>query len=50
MKELTKAQLAVGFLAYFATIWGLVLNQEFLDKYPDVVNAIGIIFFMCVSP
>ena len=34
MRELTKAQLAIGLLAFFATIWDLLLillNQEYID-------------------
>ena len=39
MNQLTKAQLTVGALACFATIWTLVLNRE----YQDLLSAIGLI-------
>ena len=29
MKDLTKAQITIGLLAYFATVWGLVLNRQY---------------------
>lgn len=39
MRDLTKAQITIGFLAYFATIWEFVLPPEF----PDVLTAAGLI-------
>ena len=39
MNQLTKAQLTVGVLACFATIWTLVLNRE----YQDLLSAVGLI-------
>ena len=38
MKDLLKAQLTVGFLAYFATFWGLIFN----DGYEDLFFAAGL--------
>jgi hypothetical protein len=39
MNQLTKAQLTIGLLAYFATMWDLVIN----GNYPDLFYAAGII-------
>ena len=39
MRDVTKAQLTVGLLAYFATIWDLALNRT----YTNVPFAIGVI-------
>ena len=44
MNDLTKAQLTIGLLAFFATIWNLILNRE----YPDMFNLIGIIVLQLV--
>jgi hypothetical protein len=44
MRELTKAQLTIGLLAYFATIWNLILNRT----YPTLVNAAGIIVLQLI--
>lgn len=38
MREITKAQLTIGLLAYFATIWDVLLNQS----YPNILYTIGI--------
>ena len=35
MRDLAKAQLTIGFLAYFATIWEFALLREF----PDLITA-----------
>jgi|WetSurMetagenome_2_1015567.scaffolds.fasta_scaffold01896_8 hypothetical protein len=40
MREITKAQITIGLLAYFATIWDVILNQS----YSNMLYAIGIIF------
>ena len=39
MRDLTKAQITIGLLAYFATIWDLILNRE----YSNLINAVGVI-------
>ena len=39
MKDLLKAQLTVGFLAYFATVWGLI----FKNGYENIAFAAGLI-------
>ena len=39
MRDLTKAQLTIGFLAYFATIWEFVLLRQF----PDLATAVGLV-------
>jgi len=44
MREITKAQITIGLLAYFATIWDLVLNQS----YPDGLYFIGMIILQLV--
>lgn len=31
MRDLTKAQITIGILAFFATIWDLVLNTDYSD-------------------
>jgi hypothetical protein len=38
MREITKAQLTIGLLAYFATIWDVLLNQP----YQTMLYTIGI--------
>jgi hypothetical protein len=44
MRDVTKAQLTIGLLAYFATIWDFVLNRS----YPDVLSLGGIIVLQLV--
>ncbi len=44
MRDVTKAQLTVGLLAYFATIWDLAFNRI----YSDVPYAIGVIVLQLV--
>jgi len=39
MKDILKAQLTAGLLAYFATVWGLVLNRT----YEDIIASAGLI-------
>ena len=39
MREITKAQLTIGLLAFFATIWDVLLNQS----YDTVLYGIGIV-------
>jgi len=33
MKDLTRAQITVGLLAYFATIWGVVINKQYENLF-----------------
>ena len=42
MNQLTKAQLTIGFLAYFATIWNLAFDLD----YSDPMNAGWIIIHL----
>jgi hypothetical protein len=44
MRDVTKAQLTVGLLAYFATIWEIALNRT----YSNVPYAIGVIVLQLV--
>jgi hypothetical protein len=44
VRDLTKAQIAIGLLAYFATIWHLILNID----YSNLINAIAIIILQLV--
>ena len=39
MRDLTKAQITIGFLAYFASIWEFVLLREF----PSLLTAAGLV-------
>jgi len=45
MKDLTKAQIAIGLLAFFATVWVVALNQF----QTDFINSSIIIISMFVS-
>jgi len=44
MRDVTKAQITIGLLAYFATIWDLILNRE----YSNLINAVGVIILQLV--
>lgn len=44
MRDVTKAQITIGLLAYFATIWDLVLDLD----YSNLVNATGVILLQLV--
>jgi hypothetical protein len=44
MNDLTKAQITIGFLAFFATIWNLILNRD----NTDIINLVGIIILQLV--
>lgn len=44
MRDVAKAQLTVGLLAYFATIWDITLNRT----YANVTYAIGVIILQLV--
>jgi hypothetical protein len=44
MREITKAQLTIGLLAFFATIWDVLLNQS----YETVLYALGIVVLQLV--
>jgi hypothetical protein len=39
MREITKAQLTIGLLSYFATVWDIVLNPT----HPEIVYIIGFV-------
>jgi len=45
MKDITKAQIGVGLLAFFATIWRVALNQD----YSDIFNSLLIIVIQFVA-
>ena len=45
MKDLIKAQITIGLLAFFATVWVVALNQI----YTDLFNSILIIVSMFVT-
>ena len=44
MNDRAKAQITIGLLAYFATIWVLALNQD----YSDLLIAIGAIILQLI--
>jgi len=44
MRDITKAQLTIGLLSYFATIWDVILNRS----YPDITYGICIVVLQLV--
>jgi len=44
MRDVTKAQLTIGLLAYFATIWDVALNRT----YTNLPYAIGVIVLQLI--
>lgn len=44
MNQLTKAQLTIGLLAYFATIWDLILRRT----YSDTLYVAGVVLLHLV--
>jgi hypothetical protein len=44
MREITKAQITIGLLAYFATIWDVVLNRSFSNAF----YAVGMVVLQLV--
>jgi hypothetical protein len=44
MREITKAQVTIGLLAFFATIWDVLLNRS----YPNMFYTIGIVVLQLV--
>jgi len=44
VRDLSKAQITIGLLAYFATIWNLVLNID----YSNLINAFGFIILQLI--
>ena len=44
MREITKAQITIGLLAYFATIWDVVLNRSFSNPF----YAVGMVVLQLV--
>ncbi len=45
MKDITKVQITVGLLAFFATIWRIALNQD----YSDIFNVLFILVVQFVA-
>jgi len=45
MKDLTKAQITIGLLAFFATVWVVALNLD----YSDLLNAVLVLLIQFVS-
>ena len=43
MREITKAQITIGLLAYFATVWATIWNLIINQENPNLLNAAGII-------
>ena len=48
MKPLTKAQVTIGLLAFFASVWGLIVNQE-LSNIIEVTKTILIVFISIMA-
>lgn len=46
MQERTKAQITVGLLAFFASVW--ILLYDFVISYPTLFDAIGIIILLFI--
>jgi len=44
MREITKAQLTIGLLAFFATMWDVLLTRS----YPDILYTIGLVVLQLV--
>ncbi len=44
MREITKAQVTIGLLAFFATIWDVLLNQS----YDNILYTIGLLVLQLV--
>jgi hypothetical protein len=44
MREITKAQITIGLLAYFTTMWDVLLNRA----YPNIFYTIGIVVLQLV--
>ena len=44
MRELTKAQITIGLLAYFALIWDLIFNRE----YGDFLTMFGVLVLQLI--
>ena len=50
MRELTKAQLSIGLLAFFATIWDLLLNRTYVDWLtPAVLFVLQLILLLVLA-
>lgn len=45
MKDITKAQITIGLLAFFATIWIVALNLD----YSDILNAVLVLVIQFIS-
>ena len=44
MRDVTKAQLTIGLLAYFATVWDVVFNRT----YPTIMYVFGLVILQLV--
>ncbi len=44
MREITKAQVTIGLLAFFATIWDVVID----GSYPSIAYTLGIVVLQLV--
>ena len=48
MKPLTEAQITIGLLAFFASVWGLIANQD-LSNITEVTKIILIVFISIMA-
>ena len=48
MKPLAKAQITIGLLAFFASVWGLIVNQD-LSNITEVTKTILIVFISIMA-
>jgi len=50
MREVTKAQLTIGLLAYFATVWDIILNSSHLAiEYIVGYVVLELVLFLILS-
>jgi len=45
MKDITKAQITIGLLAFFATVWVVALNLD----YSDIFNSLIVLLVQFIS-
>jgi len=45
MKDITKAQITIGLLAFFATVWVVALNLD----YSDLLNSLFVLLIQFVA-
>ena len=48
MNQLTKAQISVGLLAFFATLWSLIKNYNFDSGIIDIIVQIVVLFVVLI--